>query len=184
MSDVLVVTSKVKKYIKDAKSRALKPLRNEDGDLIEGTTFSNVGGASNEDMEDVYQIPVVGRIAAGLPITAIENTENILRIGQGMLGRTDSSDIFALTVSGDSMIEDGIFDGDYIFVKRQQDARDGEIVAAMVDGEATVKRLFREGERVRLQPANSTMEPIYVHAHEARETMILGKVVGVYRQLV
>ena len=101
-----------------------------------------------------------------------------------MLGRTDSSDIFALTVSGDSMIEDGIFDGDYIFVKRQQDARDGEIVAAMVDGEATVKRLFREGERVRLQPANSTMEPIYVHAHEARETMILGKVVGVYRQLV
>lgn len=169
---------------KDAKSRALKPLRNEDGDLIEETTFSNVGGASNEDMEDVYQIPVVGRIAAGLPITAIENTENILRIGQGMLGRTDSSDIFALTVSGDSMIEDGIFDGDYIFVKRQQDARDGEIVAAMVDGEATVKRLFREGERVRLQPANSTMEPIYVHAHEARETMILGKVVGVYRQLV
>ncbi|MEC9399476.1 MAG: transcriptional repressor LexA [Myxococcota bacterium] len=169
---------------KDAKSRALKPLRNEDGDLIEETTFANVGGASNEDMEDVYQIPVVGRIAAGLPITAIENTENILRIGQGMLGRTDSSDIFALTVSGDSMIEDGIFDGDYIFVKRQQDARDGEIVAAMVDGEATVKRLFREGERVRLQPANSTMEPIYVHAHEARETMILGKVVGVYRQLV
>lgn len=168
---------------KDAKSRALKPLRNEDGDLIEETTFSSVG-ASNEDMEDVYQIPVVGRIAAGLPITAIENTENILRIGQGMLGRADSSDIFALTVSGDSMIEDGIFDGDYIFVKRQQDARDGEIVAAMVDGEATVKRLFRDGERVRLQPANSAMEPIYVHAHEARETMILGKVVGVYRQLV
>ena len=168
---------------KDAKSRALKPLRNEDGDLIEETTFSSVG--ANEDMEDVYQIPVVGRIAAGLPITAIENTENILRIGQGMLGRgADNSDIFALTVSGDSMIEDGIFDGDYIFVKRQQDARDGEIVAAMVDGEATVKRLFREGERVRLQPANSSMEPIYVHAHEARETMILGKVVGVYRQLI
>jgi len=107
----------------------------------------------------------------------------ILKIGQGMLGKVGMEDVFALVVKGDSMIEDGIFDGDYIFVKKQSDARDGEIIAAMVDGEATVKRLYREGDRIRLQPANSTMEPIYVHAHEARDTAILGRVVGVYRKL-
>lgn len=165
---------------KDAKSRALKPLRDADGELFDDVTPM---GSGAEPLEDVYAIPVVGRIAAGKPITAIENTEDVLRISQGMFGRKSASELFALVVNGDSMIEDGIFDGDYIFVQRQQDARDGEIVAAMVDGEATVKRLYREGDRVRLQPANSAMDPIYVHAHEARETMILGKVVGVYRKL-
>lgn len=164
---------------KDAKSRALRPLLTADGVPFAEASAAN----SNQQLEDIHEIPVVGRIAAGKPITAIENREDILHIGQGMLGRHTSSDVFSLVVSGDSMIEDGIFDGDYIFVKRQQDARDGEIVAAMVDGEATVKRIYREGERVRLQPANSTMEPIYVHAHEARDTLILGKVIGVYRQL-
>lgn len=163
---------------KDAKSRALKPLLTADGECLESAR-----AASNEDMEDIFTVPVVGRIAAGRPITAIENTEDILRIGQGMIGRVDSKDIFALVVKGDSMIEDGIFDGDYIFVKRQQDARDGEIVAAMVDGEATVKRLYREKGRIRLQPANASMDPIYVHESDARETAILGKVVSVYRQL-
>ncbi|MFW6053423.1 MAG: transcriptional repressor LexA, partial [Persicimonas sp.] len=92
-------------------------------------------------------------------------------------------EVFGLRVSGESMIEDGIHDGDYIFVKRQQEARNGEIVAAMVDGEATVKRFFREGDRIRLQPANSTMEPIYISAAEGREAGILGKVVGVFRKL-
>ena len=137
----------------------------------------------DDEYEDVQSVPVVGRIAAGKPISAIENTEMILKIGQGMLGKVGMEDVFALVVKGDSMIEDGIFDGDYIFVKKQSDARDGEIIAAMVDGEATVKRLYREGDRIRLQPANSTMEPIYVHAHEARDTAILGRVVGVYRKL-
>ena len=79
------------------------------------------------------------------------------------------------------MIDDGIFDGDYIFVKRQQDARNGEIVAAMVDGEATVKRFFRESGRLRLQPANASMEPIYVTP--GQDTAILGKVIGVFRRL-
>ncbi len=174
----------------DAKSRAIKPVLNADGQPLDeegGQVIAMQGWrnaqANQEEFEDVQAVPVIGRIAAGKPISAIENTEQILRIGQGMLGKVGMEDVFALVVKGDSMIEDGIFDGDYIFVKKQQDARDGEIIAAMVDGEATVKRLYREGNRIRLQPANSTMEPIYVHAHEARETMILGKVVGVYRKL-
>ncbi|MFU8806309.1 MAG: transcriptional repressor LexA [Bradymonadaceae bacterium] len=131
--------------------------------------------------EEIHRIPVVGRIAAGMPMAAIEDTEEMAHIGEGLLGRSDG--VFALRVRGESMIEDGIFDGDYIFVKKQDDARDGEIVAAMVDGEATVKRLFREGNRLRLQPANSAMEPIYVHASDARDTTILGKVVAVFRRV-
>ena len=159
----------------DAKSRALKPLLTAEGECL-------IEAANNVvEFEDIYSIPVVGRIAAGLPISAIENTTETLHLGQGLIGRHD--DVFGLVVKGESMIEDGIFDGDYIFVKRQEDARDGEIVAAMVDGEATVKRIYREGNRVRLQPSNSSMDPIYVHAEEARETVIIGKVVGVFRKL-
>lgn len=166
---------------KDSKSRALKPLLTEDGHPFDEDPHALY--PSGEEIEPTHRIPVVGRIAAGKPITAIENTEDILRLSEGMLGRHEADDIFALKVNGDSMIEDGIFDGDTIFVKRQQDARDGEIVAAMVDGEATVKRLYREGTRIRLQPANEAMDPIYIHAHEAREAMILGRVIGVWRRV-
>lgn len=164
----------------DAKSRALRPLRNVDGSLYQPASVSTTDDTVAYD-EQIHSIPVVGRIAAGLPTAAIENTEEFLRIGEGMLGR--SEDVFGLRVSGESMIEDGIHDGDYIFVKRQQQARNGEIVAAMVDGEATVKRFFREGDRIRLQPANASMEPIYVNAADGRETTVLGKVVGVFRKI-
>ncbi|MGM0557582.1 MAG: transcriptional repressor LexA [Myxococcota bacterium] len=164
----------------DAKSRALRPLRNIDGTPYQPASVNTTDDTVAYD-EQIHNIPVVGRIAAGLPTAAIENTEEFLRIGEGMLGR--SEDVFGLRVSGESMIEDGIHDGDYIFVKRQQQARNGEIVAAMVDGEATVKRFFREGDRIRLQPSNSSMEPIYVNASEGRETTVLGKVVGVFRKL-
>ena len=165
---------------KDAKSRALRPLLTADGVGFEEEPSALI---PIEDRIPMHRIPMVGRIAAGRPIAAIENTEEILHISEGMLGQSKANDVFALMVNGDSMIDDGIFDGDTIFVKRQQDARDGEIVAAMVDGEATVKRLYREGSRIRLQPANETMDPIYVHAHEAREAMILGRVVGVWRRI-
>jgi repressor LexA len=164
----------------DAKSRALKPLCNPDGSGYERGVVSSSDDTQVYD-EQVRSVPVVGRIAAGLPAQAIENTEEVLAIGESLLGR--GGDIFGLRVRGESMIEDGIHDGDYIFVKRQQQARNGEIVAAMVDGEATVKRFYREGDRIRLQPANSSMEPIYVSASEGREAGILGKVVGVFRQL-
>lgn len=164
----------------DAKSRALKPLFNPDGSPYGRESISSTDATAAFD-ETIRSVPVVGRIAAGLPAQAIENTEEFLTLGEGLIGR--SEDVFGLRVTGESMIEDGIHDGDYIFVQRQQQARNGEIVAAMVDGEATVKRFYREGERIRLQPANSSMEPIYVHAAEGREAGILGKVIGVFRKL-
>lgn len=164
----------------DGKSRALKPLSNPDGSVYGREAVSSTDDTQVFD-QPVRSVPVVGRIAAGMPAQAIENTEEFLSIGESLLGR--GGDIFGLRVTGESMIEDGIHDGDYIFVKRQQNARNGEIVAAMVDGEATVKRFYKEGSRIRLQPANSSMEPIYVRADEGRKTGILGKVVGVFRKL-
>jgi repressor LexA len=166
----------------DCKSRALRPLYHSDGRSFElgmEPVLSAVDEAA--DLEDIHRIPVLGRIAAGIPIEAIEQTDEVVAIGEGLIGRSDG--VFALRVRGESMIEDGIFDGDYIFVKKQDDARDGEIVAAMVDGEATVKRLFRENGRLKLQPANSAMEPIYVNAADSRDTSILGKVVAVFRRV-
>jgi len=165
------------------KSRALKPLRTPDGELIvdEDPSAPEPASAPEQMAGDAHAVPMVGRIAAGAPVEAIESTEDFLRVGEGLVGRDD--DLFALRVSGDSMIEDGIFDGDYIFVRRQKTAENGEIVAAMVDGDATVKRFYREDDRIRLQPANEAMEPIYVRARDGRVPQILGKVVGVFRQL-
>ena len=165
----------------DAKSRALKPLMYPDGTPYDLSGQPSPSTIDSYIEERVHSIPVVGRIAAGAPIEAIETAEDTVKLGEGLIGRGD--ELFSLRVRGDSMIDDGIFNGDYIFVRRQQDAHDGEIVAAMVDGEATVKRFYREGDRIRLQPANETMEPIFVHADEARETAILGKVVAVFRRL-
>lgn len=164
----------------DAKSRALKPLFNPDGSAYGREAISSIDDTRAYD-EQIRSVPVVGRIAAGLPAQAIENTEEFLNVGESLLGR--GGDVFGLRVTGESMIEDGIHDGDYIFVKRQQQARNGQIVAAMVDGEATVKRFYNEGDRIRLQPANSSMEPIYVRATDGREAGILGKVVAVFRKL-
>lgn len=157
----------------DAKSRAIRPMFSPVGESL------SVSSDETPILENVHSIPIVGRIAAGSPIAAIENAENHVSIGEGLIGRPN--DVFGLVVRGESMIEDGIFDGDYIFVKRQQEARNGEIVAAMVDGEATVKRFFRESGRIRLQPANASMEPIYVIP--GQDTEILGKVIGVFRRL-
>lgn len=162
----------------DAKSRAIRPLFDPRGNPFDPSHTSDDPGV----IDEVYNIPIVGRIAAGLPITAVENVEDRVSMGESLIGRP--TDVFGLVVKGDSMIEDGIFDGDYIFVKKQQDARNNEIVAAMVDGEATVKRFFREKAGViRLQPANAAMEPIFVTAAEARDTQILGKVIAVFRRL-
>lgn len=158
----------------DSKSRAMRPIFNPNGDPY--------GADENKVMDEVHSIPILGRIAAGVPITAVENIEDEVTVGESLIGRP--RDVFGLMVKGDSMIEDGIFDGDYIFVKKQEAARNNELVAVMVDGEATVKRFFREnGGVIRLQPANSTMEPIFVTAEEARDTQVLGKVIAVFRRL-
>ena len=127
------------------------------------------------------EIPVLGRVAAGEPILAEENAEATVVIDSFFLGGNPSHKVFALKVVGDSMIEDGIFDGDYIFVSKKPHAEPGEIVVVLIESEATVKRFYPEGDRIRLQPANSTMEPIYVAKADFKEVSIIGHVVGVYR---
>jgi len=130
--------------------------------------------------DSVVGVPILGRIAAGVPLLAQENYEGTLRLDSSMLPA--GGNVFALMVTGDSMIEDGIHDGDHLFVRQKTSARDGEIAVVMVDGEATVKRLYREGPRLRLQPANSAMEPIYVD-QAAGDVSVIGVAVGVYRRI-
>ncbi len=125
-------------------------------------------------------VPLLGRIAAGVPLLAEENYNGSVRVDASML--PPGSKIFALEVTGESMIEDGIYDGDTLFVQQQSVARNGDIAVVRVDGDATVKRYFHEGNRVRLQPANSSMEPIYVD-RTSGDVDIVGIAVGVFRRL-
>ncbi|UCE02772.1 MAG: transcriptional repressor LexA [Candidatus Latescibacterota bacterium] len=128
--------------------------------------------------EDIKRIPLVGRIAAGTPVLATENIEGTYGIDRSLVQGGE----FMLSVQGDSMIDAHICDGDYILVRPQETAEDGEIVAAMVDEEATVKRFFRNGSSVRLVPANESMSPIVVESL-SNDVRILGKVVAVFRAL-
>ncbi len=153
----------------DMKSRALK--------LVEDAT--EVKSRSEED--DILEIPVLGRVAAGLPILAEENVVDTVRVDR-MLVR-GGREVFGLRVTGDSMIEAGILSGDYIFVRKQASADRGDIVVALIGDEATVKYYYPERDYVRFQPANAQMAPILVRASDFRSTMLLGKVVGVYRRL-
>lgn len=118
-------------------------------------------------------VPLVGRVTAGLPILAIENIEEYLTLPQEMLGRDE---VFCLRVQGESMIDAGILDGDIIVVREQNNAENGEIVVAMIEDEATVKRIYYEKTCVRLQPENQFMDPIY-----AENVQVIGKVVGLFR---
>jgi repressor LexA len=129
----------------------------------------------------IVEIPIIGRVAAGQPILAQERVEDTVQVDAFLLGTNKK--VYGLKVQGDSMIGDGILPGDYIFVKKQLNAADGEIVVAMIDDEATVKRVYFEGKRVRFQPSNPRMAPIYVAEEDFRSTMILGVVVGVYRKI-
>ncbi len=118
---------------------------------------------------------LVGTVAAGKPLLAEENVEDYLELPEFLAGR---GECFALRVAGTSMVKAGILDGDLVVVRQQQSAEDGDIVVAMLEEEATVKRFFKESDRVRLQPENDAMDPIYV-----RDPLILGKVTGVIRRL-
>ncbi len=131
----------------------------------------------------MLEIPLLGRVAAGAPILAQENVEDTVRIDSFLLGG-NGKEVFALRVKGSSMIDDGIHDGDFIFVKKAPNAAVGEIVVALIEDEATVKRYFPEGDRIRFQPANKDMSPIYVAKSDFKQTMILGRVVGVYRKMI
>jgi repressor LexA len=129
----------------------------------------------------MVDVPLLGKVAAGAPLLATENVEDSVRIDSFLLGGS-GREVFALRVKGQSMIEDGIFDGDYLFVKKTPSAQPGDIVVALIEDEATVKRYYPEGDRIRFQPANATMQPIYVNRSDFRSTMLLGLVVGVYRK--
>ena len=131
--------------------------------------------------ESTIEVPLVGRVAAGVPILAVENVEDKIRIDRFFLG--NHLDVFALRVVGDSMIEAGILDGDYVFIKKTPTARAGDIVVAMIDEEATVKYYFPERESIRFEPANARLSPIVVQKSDFRSVDLLGVVVGIYRQL-
>ena len=155
----------------DMKSRALK--------LVEDQTppVNNKSGAD----DDLIEVRVLGRVAAGLPLYAEENVIDTVRVDR-MLVR-GGREVFGLRVTGDSMIDAGILSGDYIFVKKQSTADRGDIVVALIGDEATVKYFYPERDYVRFQPANGQMAPILVRASDFKSTMLLGKVVGVYRRL-
>ena len=123
----------------------------------------------------MIDVPLVGKITAGAPILAVENVTDTFPIPIDFVGNSES---FMLTVRGESMIEAGILDGDYILVRKQNNAVNGEIVVALIEDEATVKTFYKEKNHIRLQPENSTLEPIIVP-----DCKILGKVVGVFRKM-
>lgn len=133
--------------------------------LVSGSDYSR----------DVVTIPIVGRVAAGIPITSVENIEDEFTLPSSFIKRSDS---FMLRVKGDSMVDAAILDGDLVLVSPQPVANNGEIIVADIDGEATVKRFYKEENRIRLQPENKFMEPIYTD-----RATVLGKVTAVIRKL-
>jgi len=132
------------------------------------------------DGNPAVAVPLLGRVAAGLPVLAPENREGEVMIDPGVFSLRNTRDLFALHVRGNSMIEAHILEGDTLLVHAQKTARDGDIVVALVDGEATVKRFFQEKTGVRLQPENRDMKPIML---DRGEFLIVGKAVGVLRNL-
>ncbi len=130
---------------------------------------------SRRTRDSVVEVPVVGKVAAGEPLLATQNIERTLSLSSDMV-RTEEP--FALRVKGDSMIEAGILEGDYVIVKQQKNADEGDIVVALIGEEATVKRFYKANDHVKLQPENSSMKPIIV-----KDVMIMGKVIGLFREI-
>ncbi len=126
------------------------------------------------DVDEVRAIPLVGTVAAGAPILAAENIEETIPLPEEIVGNAT----FVLRVKGDSMVGAGILDGDHVVVRQQETAENGDIVVALLEDEATVKRFFKEPDRIRLQPENPALEPIY-----AQDVVILGRVTAVFRRL-
>ena len=161
-----------KGYIKkeDQKGRTLRLLKGGDGEPVKKHEDKNYYTG-----REMVEVPVIGKITAGEPILAVENITDTFPIPLDFIG---NSDCFMLTVRGESMIEAGIMNGDYILVKKQSTAENGEIVVALIDDEATVKTFYKEDGYFRLQPENDEMDPILVD-----DLQIVGKVIGVLRFL-
>jgi repressor LexA len=145
----------------DLKSRALRPVGME---------------------ENFVEVPVLGKVAAGQPLLAVQNYEDTVKIDRFFIGQ--NREVFALRVKGDSMIEAGIFDGDYVFIRKQLQAHAGEVVVAMIGDEATVKKYYPEGDTIRFEPANAAMSPIIVRKRDFRSVNLLGVVIGIYRKMI
>jgi repressor LexA len=176
----------------DLKSRAMRPvLPDGNGELVPMSLSRSHASAGRphgtgevqlvSDTDDMAEIPILGRVAAGQPILAVEMATDTVRVDRVLVG--NHREVFGLRIVGESMIEDGIFDGDYVFVKKTAVARAGDIVVAMIEGEATVKRYYPEGDCIRFQPANQNMSPIIVRRADFKSVDIIGIVVGVYRKL-
>ena len=163
------------------KSRALRPVTMDVH--MKEEARGNVVATILPLRGEMVAVPVLGRVAAGSPILADENVEATVHVDSFFLGNSPADRVFALRVSGESMIDAGIYDGDYIFVRKQLEARPGQIVVAMIDGEATVKRYQPDGDVVRLVPENASMSPIVIRKQDFRSTSILGVVAGVYRRM-
>jgi repressor LexA len=149
----------------DLKSRALRPI-----------SIDGAGPTGN-----LVEVPILGRVAAGEPILAVEQAEDTVKVDRFFLG--PSKEVFALKVHGDSMIEAGIHHGDFIFVKKQLSANKGDIVVAMINDEATVKYFHPESDQIVFRPANHRLQPIIVKRRDFKSVNLIGLVVGVYRRL-
>ena len=155
-----------KGYLKreDMKSRALRPVK-----------------TANTDQEDLVSVPLVGRVAAGEPVLAVQNVEDTIMVDRFFIG--NQREVFALKVVGDSMIDARIDDGDFIFVRKQMHAEKGEIVVALIDDEVTVKYFHPGPDAISLLPANEDYAPIIVRKKDFRPTQILGVVIGAFRRM-
>jgi len=155
------------------KPRTIELIARDKGEKDDGGT--KLVDVQQDLDRNLIELPLVGRVAAGEPILAEQNVEEVLALPTSIVGDSSS---FVLRVRGESMINAGILDGDYIVVRQQNVAHNGEIVVALVDDSATVKTFYREDGRIRLQPENDTMDPIYV-----KDASILGKVTALIRSM-
>ncbi|RKD34509.1 transcriptional repressor LexA [Thermohalobacter berrensis] len=153
-----------KGYIRrdSTKPRAIEVIDKDSGNLY----FSK---------KEIVEVPIVGKVTAGTPVLAVENIEDTFPLPVEF---AENSSVFMLEVNGESMIEAGILDGDYVLVKQQNTAINGDIVLALIEDEATIKRFYKEKDSIRLQPENQYMEPIIV-----KDVKILGKIIGVFRKI-
>ena len=167
------------------KSRALIPTQRAREVLSGGGTGAKIISLASRSVSRtpsrLVEVPIVGRVAAGQPILAEERIEDTVQVDSFFLGA--GRKVYGLRVQGDSMIGDGILPGDYIFVRKQLQANRGDIVVAMINDEATVKRYYPEGDTIRFQPANAAMQPIIVRKRDFKTVNIIGLVVGVYRKM-
>ena len=170
-----------KKYIgrEEGKPRAISILKEADPKLQTSKWLEGQNANPNlaETPRDIIEIPIFGRVAAGTPLLASQNIEGTLPIPTRMV---NNHECFALRLIGSSMIGAGILEGDFVIVRRQANADPGDIVVALVEDEATVKRFYIDGEEVRLQPENPAIEPVIFNVNDV---MILGKVIGLHREI-